>query len=67
MNLLNKELLGIAILIAVLYGIQQWVRVSKPKKEGFMDSSQTGIVIGVVLLFLVVTFGIGYTSYKIPY
>jgi hypothetical protein len=63
MNLLNKELIGIAVIIAVLYIIQQWL----PKKEGFMTSSQTGTVVGTIMLLAIVAVAIGYTSYQIKY
>jgi hypothetical protein len=63
MNLLNKELIGIAVIIAVLYIIQQCL----PKKEGFATSSQTGIVASAVVLLTLVAIGIGYTSYQIKY
>jgi hypothetical protein len=64
MNLLNKELIGIAVAIGVLYAIQ--LCIPKKKKEGFVDS-QTGTVIGVILLFLLVVFGIGYMSFQIKF
>ena len=67
MNLLNKELIGIAVIIAVLYSIQQWL---PKKKEGFMTDLQAGSVgaiVGTSLLLIVITIGIGYTSYKIKY
>jgi hypothetical protein len=66
MNLLNKELIGIAVIIAVLYIIQQWL----PKKEGFMtdlQASSVGTVVGTSILLILVTLGIAYTSYKIKY
>jgi hypothetical protein len=33
MNLLNKELIGIAVLIVVLFGIQQCLPKPEPKKK----------------------------------
>lgn len=67
MNLLNKELIGIAVLIVVLYSIQQYVL---SKKEGFItdqQASSVGAVVGVSILLIAVTVGIGYWSYRIKY
>lgn len=62
MNLLNKELLGIAAAIAVLFTIQQLL---PKKKEGFLDASQSGVVVGGIVLLVLVTIGFGYASYQI--
>ena len=70
MNLLNKELIGIAVIIAVLYIIQQWLPKKTNKKEGFitdLQASSVGAVVGTSILLIIVTFGIAYTSYKIKY
>ncbi len=63
MNLLNKELIGIAVAIVVLYAIQQCI--PKKKKEGFMAASEAGVVAGAILLFVAVVIGVGYISYHI--
>lgn len=65
MNLLNKELIGIAVLIVVLYGIQQCL--PKKRKEGFSDATQSAIVGVVITLLLLVAIGVAYTSYQIKY
>lgn len=64
MNLLNKELLGVGVAIAVLVIIRQLL---PKKKEGFLDASQTGVVTGTVLLLVVISVGIAYTSYHNKY
>ncbi len=65
MNLLNKELIGIAVAIAILYGIQACL--PKKKKEGFMDSSQTGVVVTAIVMLILIAAGIGYYSYQIKF
>ncbi len=65
MNLLNKELIGIAVLIVVLYAIQQYL--PKKKKEGFMDAGQAGIVATAIVMLILVAAGIAYTSYQIKF
>ena len=72
MNLLNKELIGIAVLIVVLYTIRQYLPKKQytlqrylPKKEGFMAADQIGIVAGGVLFFVAVVIGVAYLTYKV--
>ena len=63
MNLLNKELIGIAVAIAILYAIQACL--PKQKKEGFMDAGQAGIVATAIIMLILIAAGIAYTSYHI--
>lgn len=65
MNLLNKELIGISVLIVVLYTIQQFLPKKKDKKEGFMAPDEIGIIAAGVLFFVGVVIGVGYLTYYI--
>jgi hypothetical protein len=61
------NVMWITAAIVFLFLVKQWLQwKSKEKtKEGFLDASTSGLVAGGILLLLLVSVGIAYTSYQI--